>query len=278
MSHTLYTAAGCARCKITKRFMTEQGITYDEFDINSDGKEVFARFYRANRNAIFRDKDGVEFPVLSDGSVIRQGAGVIIGYLIAGDGLDSFIGRSVLHGEWIDGFNISGGDPARVDELIRVLSYIKQSRLKIQLTTSGKNAAVLEKIVARGLGDRLVMEVKGPAELYEALTGESIDVQELAQSIRLATRFDEYQFYTAVAPVQRGDDHISFLSPEEIGQTARMIEAATGSKKNPYELRAFDLSDAPEEVVKSLEALPDSAFFKYRTAARRYQVMTEIKK
>jgi glutaredoxin len=278
MSHTLYTAAGCARCKITKRFMTEQGITYDEFDINSDGKEVFARFYRANRNAIFRDKDGVEFPVLSDGSVIRQGAGVIIGYLIAGDGLDSFIGRSVLHGDWIDGFNISGGDPAGGDELIRVLSYLKQSRLKIQLTTNGKNAAVLEKIVARGLGDRMIMEVKGPAEFYGALTGESIDAQELAQSIRLAARFGEYQFYTTIAPVQRSDGHIRFLSPEEIAQTARMIEAATGSKKNPYELRVFDFTNAPDEVAKSVEALSDSAFFKYRTVARRYQVMTEIKK
>ena len=278
MRNTLYSVSGCVRCKITKRFMVDNGIAFDEFDINAEGKEAFARFYRANRNAIFRDKDGVEFPVFSDDSVIRQGVGVIIGYLIAGDGLDGFIGRNVLHGDWIDGFNISGGDPARVDRLIRVLSYIKQSRLKIQLTTNGKNAAVLEKVVARGLGDRLVMEVNGPAELYEALTGESINAQELAQSIRLTAGFGEYQFYTTIAPVLRSDGHISFLSPEEIAQTARMIEAATGSKKNPYELRAFDFTNAPEEVAKSLEALPDSAFFKYRTAARRYQVMTEIKK
>lgn len=278
MRNTLYSVSGCVRCKITKRFMVDHGIAFDEFDINAEGKEAFARFYRANRNAIFRDKDGVEFPVFSDDSVIRQGVGVIIGYLIAGDGLDGFIGRNVLHGDWIDGFNISGGDPARVDRLIRVLSYIKQSRLKIQLTTNGKNAAVLEKVVARGLGDRLVMEVNGPAELYEALTGESINAQELAQSIRLTAGFGEYQFYTTIAPVLRSDGHISFLSPEEIAQTARMIEAATGSKKNPYELRAFDFTNAPEEVAKSLEALPDSAFFKYRTAARRYQVMTEIKK
>jgi glutaredoxin len=278
MSHMIFTATGCARCKITKRFMVEHDIAFDEFDINSEGKEVFARFYRANRNAIFRDKDGVEFPVLSDGSVIRQGVGVIIGHLIAGDGLDGFIGRSALHGEWIDGFNISSGDPARADELIRVLSYLKQNRLKIQLTTSGKNAAVLEKIVARGLGDRMVMEVKGPAAMYELLTGRGIEAHELEQSIRLATRFGEYQFYTTIAPVKRSDGRASFLSPEEIGRTAQMIEAATGSKKHPYELRAFDFINAADEALKSLEALPDSALFKYRAAARRHQVMTEIKK
>ena len=278
MSHIIFTATGCARCKITKRFMAEQGIAFDEFDIKSEGKETFARFYRANRNAIFRDQDGVEFPVFTDGSVIRQGVGVVIGYLIAGDGLDGFIGRSVLHGEWIDGFNISSGDPARADELIRVLSYLKQNRLKIQLTTSGRNAAVLEKIIARGLGDRMVMEVKGPAALYEPLTGRGIDARELEHCIRLTTRFGEYQFFTTIAPLKRGGDQVSFLTPEEIGQTAQMIEAATGSKKHPYELRAFDFINAADEVLKSVEALPDSALFKYRAAARRYQVMTEIKK
>lgn len=278
MSHILYTAAGCARCKITKRFMTEQDIAFDEFDIKTDGKEAFARFYRANRNAIFRDEDGVEFPVFTDGSAIRQGVGVVIGHLVAGDGLDGFIGRSMLHGEWIDGFNISGGDPTRADELIRVLSYLKQNRLKIQLNTSGKNARVLEKIVARGLGDRMIMEVKGPAALYEALTGQGIDARELEQSIHLTTRFGEYQFYTTIAPLKRSHEPVSFLSPEEIGQTARMIEAATGSKKQPYELCAFDPASAGDEALKSLEALPDSAMFKYRAAARRYQVMTEIKK
>jgi pyruvate formate lyase activating enzyme len=278
MSHTIFTATGCVRCKITKRFMTEQGIDFDEFDIKSEGKEDFARFYRANRNAIFRDKDGVEFPVFTDGRAIRQGVGVVIGHLIAGEGLDGFIGRSALHGEWIDGFDISGGDPARADDLIQVLSYLKQSRLKIQLTTSGRNAAVLEKILARGLGDRMIMEVKGPAAQYESLTGRGIDAAELEQSIRLTTQFGEYQFYTTIAPVKRSPDQVSYLSPEEIGQTAQMIEAATGSKKNPYELRAFDLDNAADEALKSAEALPDSAMFKYRAAARRYQVMTEIKK
>jgi glutaredoxin len=278
MSHIIYTATGCVRCKITKRFMAEQGIAFDEFDIKSEGKEAFARFYRANRNAIFRDEDGVEFPVFTDGSVIRQGVSVVIGHLIAGDGLDGFIGRSALHGEWIDGFNISGGDPARGDELIRVLSCLKQNRLKIQLTTSGRNAALLEKIIARGLADRMIMEVKGPAELYESLTGQTVDARELEQSIRLTTRFGEFQYFTTIAPVKRSQDEISFLSPEEIGQTARMIESATGSKKQPYELRPWDPACAMAEDLKSVELLPDSALFKYRAAARRYQVMTEIKR
>jgi pyruvate formate lyase activating enzyme len=278
MSNTIYSVAGCTRCKITKRFMVDQDIAFDDFDINAEGKEAFAKFYRANRSQIFRDKDGVEFPVFTDGSVIRQGASVIMGYLMAGDGLDGFINRSVLHGEWIDGFNISGGNPDRDGDLIRVLSYLKKSRMKIQLFSDGRNAGILEKIVAQGLGDRMVMEIKGPAALYAKLTGQDIKTHELEQSIRLAAKFDEYQFYTIIAPVVRGENKISYLSPDEIGMIAKMIESATQSKKEPYQLRTFDPSGTVDEALKSVEPLPDSVMFKYRSAARRHIVITEIEK
>ena len=278
MSNTIYSVTGCTRCKITKRFMAEQGIAFDDADINSEGKEAFAKFYRDNRSKIFRDKDGVEFPVFTDGKIVRQGASVIIGHLIAGDGLEGFINRSVLHGEWIDGFNISGGNPDRADKLIRVLSYFKKNRMKIQLYTDGRNADILKEIVDQGLGDRMVMEVKGPAALYMKLTGRDINPDELVQSIRMSAKFGDYQFYTVIAPVIRSDGQISFLSPDEIALTAQTIEAATQSKKEPYELRAFDPTGVLDEAFKSVDSLTDSAMFKYRTAARRYQVMTEIKK
>lgn len=276
MTNTIYSATGCVRCKITKRFMGEQGIGFEEHDIKAEGKDAFAKFYRANRSAIFRDKDGVEFPVFTDGSVICQGVSVVIGHLIAGDGLDGFIGRSTLHGEWIDGFDISGGDPDRTEGLLRVLSYLKSNGLKIQLTTTGKNATVLEQILAQGLGDSVIMEVKGPAALYELISGKRMDHRELSQSIGLAAKFGDYQFITIVAPVKRENGQISYLTPEEIGETARMIETATGSKTHPYELQAFDPATAADEAMHSVEVLPASAMFKYRTAARRFQVKTEI--
>lgn len=275
MTVTIFSATGCARCNITKRFLKEQGIDYEECDIKAEGKDAFARFYRANRNDIYRDEDGVEFPVFTDGDVIRQGVSVVIAYLIAKDDLAGFIGRSNLHGEWIDGFDISGGDPDRVEELIRVLSYLKSNGLKIQLTSSGKNAGVLEQVLAKGLGDRLIMEVKGPASVYEAITGEPMDPQELKRSIQLAAGFTDYEYATVISPVPRADGQIDHITPEEIGETARMIQEATGSKTHPYNLQMPEPSiDAPE----ALKPLPDSAIFKYRTAARRFQVKTEIKK
>jgi glutaredoxin len=105
MTNQIYTATGCVRCKITKRFMKDNGISYEEYDFKAEGKEAFSQFYRDNRKDIFRDKDGVEFPVFTDGRVIRQGLSVVVGYLIAGEALSGFIGRNRLHGE----LSYSGG-------------------------------------------------------------------------------------------------------------------------------------------------------------------------
>jgi glutaredoxin len=278
MKKIIFTATGCARCKITKRFMQQQNIDYDEFDIKAEGKDAFARFYRENRNAIYRDADGVEFPVYSDGSAIRQGVGAVIGYLIAGDGLRGFITRSTLHGEWIDGFDISGGNPANAGQLLQVLAFLKQNGLKIQAVTDGRNAAVLEQMIDKRLVDRVIMEVRGPEALYGCLLGEEIASGEIFRSIALTIKFPEYAFYTQVAPIARADGTVSYLTHEEIEATAKMIEAAGGSKKHPYRLRRCDPTSIPDDRIQSIEPLPDSAMFKYRTAARRYQVLTEIDK
>ena len=278
MTYRIYTAEGCVRCRVTKRFMQGRGLDFEEIDIRGEGKEHFARFYRENRGAVYRGEDGVEFPVLTDGGRIRQGLGGVIGYLVGGDALDGFIGRSGLHGEWVDGFDVSGGDPGRADALLEVLHFLKQNAFRIQAAASGRNAAVMEQILDRQLADRMVMEVKGPCALYGALSGAEIAADELTRSIALAARFPEYRFFTTVAPVERQDGTLDYLSAEEIGETARMIAEATGAKKHPYELRSFDPLAAPEGPLRGLAPLPPEAMFKRRTAARQYMVLADIRK
>jgi pyruvate formate lyase activating enzyme len=278
MSNAIYTATGCVRCKITKSFLAENNIEFEEFDFKGEGQDAFGQFYRANRKDIFRDQDGVEFPVFSDGNQIRQGVSVIIGYLVSGNKLDGFIRRSLLHGEWIDGFDVSGGDPKEVGDLVEVLGYLKDKRLKIQLTGNGVNAEVLERLLAAGLGDRLIMEVKGPESLLHALYGSGATAAEISKSLSLAAKFPEYSLVTTIAPVKREGGEITYLTPEEVGDTANFIEQATGSKKNPYLLRAFRPDEIDDQDLKGVEPLPQSAMFKYRSAARRFQVLTEVEK
>jgi glutaredoxin len=278
MTNAIYSAAGCARCNIAKRYMKENGIDYEEFDIKAEGKDAFSKFYRENRKDIFRDKDGVEFPVFTNGKVIRQGVSVVVGYLAAGDKLQGFIGRSELHGVWLDGIDISSGDPENIDDFIKVLSVLKQNGLKIQAATFGRNSGVLEVLLKKGLVDRVVMEVKGTLALYPLLVHEPIEEKDIKRSIQLTSSAPEYSFFTDISPISRGEGQVDFLAPEEIGAAAKLIEEVSGSKKHSYTLRPVNPVQCADKQFHSLEELSSSAFFKFRSAARRYQVMTEVEK
>jgi glutaredoxin len=281
MSNTIYTATGCSRCKIAKKFMDEHAIPFQEVDIKAEGKDAFGQFYRNNRSAVFRGKEGIEFPIFTDDAAIRQGVGVVLAYLHAGTKLDGFIGRSELSHGWMDGIHVSEGDASLADDFITVLSYIKKNGLNLQLDTDGRNASVLEKLLERQLGDRVVMEVKGPLPLYAGILNKEMDPDEIKSTIRLVAKFPEHRFQTTVAPVVRqeeGTQTIRYLTPEEIAETAKLIQELTGSNKQPYLLRLFDPSTASDQRLKSVEKMPPNALFPYRSAARRHQVLTEIEK
>ncbi len=279
MSLVLFAATGCARCQIAKKFMREKNLGFDEHDAIGEEKELFGKFYRAHRAAIVRGADGVEFPVLADGSEVRQGVAAVIAWLQAGARLDGFIGRSEVSQGWVGGLHVSKGDPDAMEDLLAVLGFLKRSGLKLELDTDGRNAAVLERLLSQGLGDRVVMDLKGPQPLYAALIGGPVDPEEVQRSMRLAAGFPEYRFETTVAPVVRaeeGPEAIRYLTPDEVAETALWLKTATGSHRQPYVLRAFNPQDAPDERLRSVEMLTPAALFRHRSAARRHQVMAEI--
>ena len=281
MTYTLFTATGCARCKIAKKFMDEKGIGYEEHDISGEGKDLFGQFYRNNRNSVYRGKEGIEFPVFTDGTIIRQGVGVVIAFLRAGTRLDGFIGRSELSHGWMDGIHVSRGDPALAEELMEVLGFLKKNGLKLQFDTNGKNASVVQKLLEQGLGNRVIMDLKGPMVLYNALLGGEIDPQEIRRTMELVTKFPEYRFETTVAPFfGQGSETggVRYLTPEEIGDTAKWIREVTASNKQPYLLRPFDPDTSPDQRFKSHEKLSPNNLLRYRSAARKHQVLTELEK
>ncbi len=276
MNAILFTAASCARCNIAKKYMQEKGLAYHEYDINGDGKDLFGDFYRAHRNLIFRGRDGIEFPILADSASIRQGVAAVLAYLQQGTKLDGFIGQSGGIKGWIDGLPISNGNPAYVDELVTLLGFLKKNGLKLQLDTHGKNASVLRTLFEKGLGDRVVMELKGPRHLYGLLLGEEIDPAEVERTLEQVIRFPDYRFETTVAPFLQPDGIPRFPTPEEIQETAKWLKERTGSHKQPYRLRAFHKETCSDERLNSFHELPADALYRYRTAARKYQVLTEL--
>jgi pyruvate-formate lyase-activating enzyme len=252
---------------------------WDEHDAVGEGKERFGQFYRAHRSAIFRGREGIEFPVLTDGAEVRQGVAVVIAWLLAGPKLDGFIGRSELSKGWVGGLHVSGGHPAVADELVTVLEVLKNYGLKLQLDTDGRNASVLEALLDKGLGDRVVMDLKGPKGLYRTLLDAEVDPTEVSRTMALATRFREYHFETTVAPVPAtgGDTGATrYLTPEEIAETARWLKETTGSHRQPYILRVFDPQAHLDDRFRSAGKLSRNDLLRHRNAARKHQVLTEI--
>lgn len=276
MNITIYTATGCARCKIVKGFMQERGITYVEKDMKAEGKEDFQAFYKANRSAIFRGPDGIEFPIIYDGENIRQSIGAALAFLHAGKRLDGFFTVGTLHKEWVNGIHVSGGDPQNTEDFLTVLRYLKDKNMKLQIDTNGKNSSILNQVLDEGLADVMIMDVLGPEQLYSRLAGEEVETEDIKASLALIQSFPEFKIQTVISPVSREDGTVSYLTPEEIAQTAKLIEEGTGSKKVPYMLKAFDPQEAVNPEFKKLE--PVTNLLPYRSKARTYQVFADIKK
>jgi pyruvate formate lyase activating enzyme len=111
------------------------------------------------------------------------------------------------------------------------------------------------------------------------LLGAEIDVEEVSRSMAVVAKFSEYRFETTVAPVPRSGGapgSIRYLSPEEVAEAARWLKEATGSHRQPYVLRVFDPQAGADERFRALEMLPPNSLFRHRSAARKYQVLTEI--
>ena len=125
------------------------------------------------------------------------------------------------------------------------------------------------------------MHVLGPLRLYALLIGEEIDPDEIEKSVSIVMKFPKHAFHTTVTPIIRMKDdkaEVTYLSPEEIGETAEFISRVTGSSQEPYVLKIFDPEISANEMMKTIEKMPRTAMFKYRTAARRYQRKAEIEK
>lgn len=278
MAITIYSVKGCLRCKIVKKLLQDNGQTYRDCDALGEGRETFKKFYQNNRKKIHRGPDGVEFPIICDDEIVRQGLPMVVAHLFAGPALDGFFKSGQLHGEWIDGIYASGGDPAHGEQFLEVLYYFKKQKLKLQIETNGVNAHVLAQVLEQGLADRVVMEVKGPLELYEALIEQPVDPEEIKKSIVLVSQCDDYYFYSSISPIirKKGElEHIRYISPEEIAGAANLIQTVTGDNKQPYRLMAFDPKAAENKRLQECEVLAKNELFKYKAKARKHQFKTE---
>lgn len=278
MANTLYSATGCTRCKIVKHCMTELGIDYEEQDIKAEGKEAFQKFYASNRKSIVRGEEGVEFPIFSDGMIIRQGIGPVLAYLNFQEKLNGFFSVGSLHKEWVDGIHVSNGNPAYAEEFVQILRCLKKNNMKLQMDTDGRNPKILEAIMAEQLVDVVLMNVKGPYALYSQITRDSVEASDIEKSMLLVVNAPVFRFRTILEPFVCSEGMIRFLTPDEVAATAQWMAQVTGTNKLAYSIAICKQSDIVDDRLKAIEAITNDMLLRYRSAARNHQVFADIEK
>ncbi|MGI6285772.1 MFS transporter [Neomoorella humiferrea] len=114
-----------------------------------------------------------------------------------------------MHKEWVDGLNVSRGNPEYGEDFLTLLRYLKSKAMKLKIDTNGKNSELLGRILKEGLADMVVMEVLGPKTLYSQIAGETIDFSDIEKTISIVPQFPQYRFYTTVVPVIREEKFMS---------------------------------------------------------------------
>lgn len=271
MKHTLYSAAGCIRCSIVKQYMAENGISFEEWDIKGNGKEAFKTFYKANRKAVRRGLDGIEFPILCADEHIYQGLGVALAFLMAGDQLkENVVPSDLCHG-WVGGINLFSSPGPDEQMMSAYLEYLNSSGIRVELETDGRNPGLLEKLTGKGLVGRVLFLLRGPAELYETITGTVLPREDLVKSLELLESVPDYQIIVPVEPYLDDNGNPAFISPEQAAQAAELVEQVTRSKTHPFFIRAAAAGSSAGDNK------PDTPnLFKYRTLCRRFMVKCEI--
>lgn len=274
MSITLYTAPDCIRCKIVKTFLTERCIPYETVDFKADAP-TFNAFYRANRKAIYRNPEGVEFPLFDDGQVIKQGSGEIIAYLLADHEMDCCVTRSdMLHGR-ISGLYLSQCPSDREDDFVTLVRQLATGGLHVFLQSDGRNPALLERLLLIK-PTSVILNILGPASVYEQSFGVFLSPEQLAATIALVRGASDGRIRFLASPLRRADGSLSWPTRQEAAEAAQMVAEACGEKTLPYEITA--VTAEMSQGLQGVEPIPDAMLLKYRSASREFLFKADIAK
>jgi len=160
------------------------------------------------------------------------------------------IKRKVNSG-WYNGVCVTGGEPTLQKDLPILLKKLKQMGLSVKVDTNGSNPQMLKKIVEENLVDYVAMDIKTSPSLYEEVTGVSIDLKKLEESIELLSKLDseKYEFRTTVVPVIDGKK-ARWMFNEEIEEMAKWVFDICENKKSLWIIQGF-VSREGGEILSS---------------------------
>jgi pyruvate formate lyase activating enzyme len=194
---------------------------------------------------------------------------------------EEIITRILRKKNYINKIVISGGEPTLQIGLFSFARRLKEKGLLIKLDTNGSDFGILQELKEEGLIDYVAMDVKGPPQLYPNIIGRDfLDARDgYEKSIGIVSQFPDYEFRTTIVPVIRENGEIGFMTPEEIGQTAKLIYDCSSDKDSKYFLQRF-IPRKNELIDSRLETFPETSadlLEKGRKEAIKYLLNTRIR-
>jgi pyruvate formate lyase activating enzyme len=129
---------------------------------------------------------------------------------------------------WIDGVVVSGGEPTLHAGLPELLAEFKRAGFGVKLDTNGYRPEALAGLLARGLVDRVAMDVKAPLNepAYARAAGRPVDVGRVRASLELLRSGDApYELRTTLWPAWHGERELGDMARELAGARAWTLQA-----------------------------------------------------
>ncbi len=154
------------------------------------------------------------------------------------DGIVSFLKERI---GWIESVVLCGGEPTIDKWIVGIASKLKSMGFYIKLDTNGTRPDILSELLDKGLVDYVAMDIKGPVGIYDRLAGSGVDMSVISKSVKLVTKFPDYEFRTTVVPVIKTSEPFvaEFLSEDQIKEAVLWVCELTGSAEHKYYIQKF---------------------------------------
>jgi pyruvate formate lyase activating enzyme len=157
--------------------------------------------------------------------------------------------------DFIDGVVVTGGETTIHPELSELLRDIKEMDFPVKLDTNGSNPQSLRQLLSQHLVDYIAMDIKGPLEEYDEITGSHEMAEKISESIEVIMNSGiDYEFRTTVVP--------GIHDEAEMEKMASSIEGArlyALQKFIPKETLAKEFENMHSPTLEQLEKLKSIA-------------------
>lgn len=185
----------------------------------------------------------------------------------------------------IDAIVISGGEPTLQNDLLNFAEKVKKKGLLVKLDTNGSNPTMLRELLKHNAIDYVAMDVKAPTYLYPKIIGTDFNFYTaIKESIRLVTKFPDYEFRTTMVPVLINGS-LKFMDSEDVFNIAREIHETTWDENSKYFLQPFKgiEKDGGNEIYlkknlpKEMRETPKNILEEAKEQAKLWLPKTEIR-